>query len=141
MNFININKVNLEQTNDGKLAIATAGLVTMSIIYDLVKEKKYDEILHHIDILKCSAECLSRIIDVELKESKNNTTKLEKEDLVNLVSGIKPYYDAMNIELIAKSGTWNGSQDTWNWNKYKLKEYTEEQLINIYKLCKESWKK
>jgi hypothetical protein len=69
-------------------------------------------------------------------------TDLKREDLVSLVKGIQPYYTVMGNELVSKSGVYTGGfHDKWDWN-YKFEDgLTNEQLWNLYILCKESWRK
>lgn len=66
--------------------------------------------------------------------------ELDKVDLVNLVSSIGPYYSLFHNPLVSKFGEWQGGQDRWAWNKYMLKELSEEDLYYLYLLCKNSWK-
>jgi len=65
--------------------------------------------------------------------------ELDKEDLVALVKGSSPNSSIMSHPIIKEHGTFNGSQDRWDWD-YKLSNLTEEQLLTIYSMCKQSWK-
>lgn len=64
------------------------------------------------------------------------TVKLEHEDFINLVMGTSPVYGIMNLGTIRSLGTYDGSYDRWTWNISALRELTEKELWNIYKLCK-----
>lgn len=66
--------------------------------------------------------------------------ELDKDDLEALVRGRGPKYSAMDNALVKKHGQFNGSYGTWNWNYSSLKECSEEELLEIYKICKDSWK-
>lgn len=63
--------------------------------------------------------------------------KLEKDDLINLVCGINPSYEAMGNQIVAKCGRFNGSYETWTWYKYELKKLSEDDLYNLYLTIKE----
>lgn len=66
---------------------------------------------------------------------------LEKDDLVNLVKGINPNYSIINHTLVEKCGTmWGGHSQEWEWDKYKLENLSEHDLLRLYYLCKDSWK-
>lgn len=68
------------------------------------------------------------------------TIELSKKDLISLVKGTEPYYSIMNNALIASVGKYSGGfHDQWDWNGSALALLSEEQLYEIYKLCKESW--
>lgn len=65
---------------------------------------------------------------------------LDKEDIISLVKGQSPNYSVMEHRLIKKHGNFDGSYGKWNWNSFSLEKCTEEELKEIYRLCKESWK-
>lgn len=66
---------------------------------------------------------------------------LSKKDLVNLVKGQSPYYNVMNNPLVKQCGNYvGGFYDKWNWHSTELEKLTEEQLYQLYTLCKDSWK-
>lgn len=68
--------------------------------------------------------------------------ELTKEDLVNMVQGTAPNYDAMSHPLITITGSYiGGFKDEWNWHRSKLMELEDYQLMEIYNVCKDSWKK
>ena len=64
---------------------------------------------------------------------------LDKKALVDLVNGTSPNYDLFDNPLIKLCGTFNGSYGTWSWNKDNLEKCSEEQLYDLYKLCRSSW--
>ncbi len=66
---------------------------------------------------------------------------LDKIDLVNLVASTAPYYSLFTNPLVTKFGKYFGGQeDRWSWDKHMLKELTEQELYDLYQLCKNSWK-
>lgn len=68
--------------------------------------------------------------------------ELDKADLVSLVRGTDPNYSAMDHPLVKQYGRyWGGFRDEWDWDTDRLKKCTEEQLLDIYRICKDSWKK
>ncbi|MFA5409375.1 MAG: hypothetical protein WC343_11445 [Bacilli bacterium] len=65
--------------------------------------------------------------------------ELEKKDLIALVNGTSPYYNAFEIPLVKENGYYMaGHVEKWCWNS--LKELTEEELWELYNICKNSWK-
>lgn len=70
---------------------------------------------------------------------KRKFDELDTNDLINLVNGSVPNYQIMNNQLISKNGWFSGSCGEWNWNS--LDDLTKDELIQIYQLCKNSWKK
>lgn len=64
--------------------------------------------------------------------------ELDKEDLISLVMGKVPNYAAM-----VKCGDlgWGSDNRGWQWYESKLKELSEEELYDLYLLCKNSWEK
>jgi hypothetical protein len=67
---------------------------------------------------------------------------LDKHDLISLVKGQEPSFDAMSYSLVSKNGSYSGSYGTWTWS-YSLKDLDEETLLEIYKICKDNrykWK-
>lgn len=65
---------------------------------------------------------------------------LDKEDLVNLVAGVEPYYSVFEHPLVKQCGGFRASYNEWDWSKFGLRELTEEQLLEVYNVCKNSWK-
>lgn len=63
---------------------------------------------------------------------------LDKSDLVSLVMGTTPSYIAMG-NPVGHYGTFSASYSTWYWNKYKLEKLSIVELLEIYKICKQSW--
>jgi len=64
---------------------------------------------------------------------------LDKKDLVSLVLGIVPSHNVTSYPLISKHGNKGGSfHHLWYWNKSSLETCIEEELFEIYQICKES---
>lgn len=62
---------------------------------------------------------------------------LEKKDLIHMVKGTYPSYSAMANPLVKKCGTyWGGFKDEWTWDNDKLEKLSEEQLLDVYVICK-----
>ena len=64
--------------------------------------------------------------------------KIDKLDLINLVKGVgMPDYELMDHPMISRLGRYYGGfSDDWSWDYSALRECTEEQLYEIYKLLK-----
>ena len=68
---------------------------------------------------------------------KNLNIELVKRDLISLVKGTDPSYDAMSIPLVKKHGKYHGGfNDEWQWDTYELEKLTEQQLYELYSLIK-----
>lgn len=61
---------------------------------------------------------------------------LDKIDLISLAKGTSPNFSIMDNRSILKYGNYNGS---WKWNYNAFKDCTEEEILKIYYLCKNSW--
>lgn len=62
---------------------------------------------------------------------------LEKQDLIHMVKGTNPSYSEMENPLVKRCGSYcGGFNDEWTWDKYKLEKLSEEQLIEVYRICK-----
>lgn len=67
---------------------------------------------------------------------------LDKDDLVSLVKGTSPWYSAMDQPLVQRYGSYSGPRgEEWAWHTWRLKECSEEELLELYQICKDSWKK
>ncbi|MEK5166237.1 hypothetical protein NYE69_28430 [Paenibacillus sp. FSL R5-0527] len=67
---------------------------------------------------------------------------LDKDDLVSLVRGTSPWYSAMDHPLVQRYGEYyGGHKEGWAWHTERLKGCSEEELLYIYQICKDSWKK
>lgn len=63
---------------------------------------------------------------------------LDKSDLIAMVMGRYPGYSLLSEPLVKNGGYYvGGFKDEWNWEKNKLKKYTEEDLFELYKMLKE----
>jgi hypothetical protein len=68
--------------------------------------------------------------------------ELSKEDLLSLVKGASPYYSIFDDKRIKPYGHFvGGHAEYWQWSDSALQELSNEQLFEIYQLCKDSWKK
>lgn len=76
-------------------------------------------------------------------EHKNNDMKVEltREDLTNLVKGSDPNYSVMDHPMVKTNGSYTGGHhDKWDWNYSFDDSLTEQQLWELYVLCRDSWK-
>jgi hypothetical protein len=65
---------------------------------------------------------------------------LKKKDLISLAKGTPPNYDVMKNPLIAPNGYYvGGMHDEWKWNYGAFQDNTMEEVLEAYKICKESW--
>lgn len=62
---------------------------------------------------------------------------LDKADLISLVNGKSPDFTVMDYPLISARGHYT---DAYGWRWHSLEELTEEQLLEVYNMCKNSWK-
>lgn len=67
--------------------------------------------------------------------------ELTRVDLVALVKGTSPYYNVMEAPIVKRCGSYiGGHHDKWDWN-YKFDTgLSEQQLWDLYILCRDSWK-
>ncbi len=66
--------------------------------------------------------------------------ELERKDLEALVKGKPPYYNEFNNPLVIKAGYRYSDQygkNSWD----SLSELTDEEMYNLYIICKNSWDK
>lgn len=62
---------------------------------------------------------------------------LSKTDLICLVMGTSLGYEAMSNTIVKENGVYcGGFKDEWQWDKYKLEKLTEEELWQLYNICK-----
>lgn len=64
--------------------------------------------------------------------------ELTREDLKSLVRGTSPYYSAFDHPLVKKAGhrfAEQYSRTSWD----KLDDLTDQELMNLYNICKDSW--
>lgn len=64
---------------------------------------------------------------------------LDKKDLISLVKGTPPNYSAMDDYRVKCRGSFSGSYGRWDWNHNAFEDCTEEKILEIYQLCKNSW--
>ena len=65
--------------------------------------------------------------------------ELTIEDLKKLVKGSSPSFKAMDNIKIKYKGEYNDYRGTWIWEDSALDNLSEEQLYEIYIICKNSW--
>jgi len=71
----------------------------------------------------------------------NMKVELDRDDLVSLVKGTYPSYEIMDSPLIRLSGKYvGGFHDKWVWNDKFSPVLTEDNLWEMYNICKDSWK-
>lgn len=66
--------------------------------------------------------------------------KVTKEDLISMVKGKSPYYNLFDNDLIKSMGSYSDTSG-WHWNDFKLNKLSEDSLLTIYTMCKNSWPK
>ena len=68
------------------------------------------------------------------------TVNLDRQDIISLLKGIKPYYSVMD-KIPKELGSYiGGFANDWEWNDFdKNVSYTDEQLYELYLICKNSW--
>lgn len=63
---------------------------------------------------------------------------LNKDEIISLIKGSSISYKQMDIPKIKWCGNYMGGfVDEWRWNDERLRELTEDQLMELYKLIKE----
>jgi len=67
--------------------------------------------------------------------------ELDKDDLIAMVNGVIPYYTLFNDPLIKQCRQHVGTNSIvgWSWNQYKLETLSEQELFQLYTICKNSW--
>jgi len=69
------------------------------------------------------------------------TIDLDKDDLISLVLGTTPYYDVFEHPLVKRGGEYiDGFIEEWYWHGTHLEEMSCDELAELYKVCKNSWK-
>jgi len=67
---------------------------------------------------------------------------LDNEDLISMVRGQEPHYSVFNHSLVKSCGCYvGGFHDHWSWTNSALEKLTKNELLELYRVCKESWKK
>lgn len=68
------------------------------------------------------------------------TVNLDRQDIISLLKGTKPYYPVMD-KIPKELGSYiGGFTNDWEWNNFdKNVTYTDEQLYELYLMCKNSW--
>jgi hypothetical protein len=68
------------------------------------------------------------------------TVELNKKDLISLVVGTPPYYSKFEDHLVKRCGSFTGGfADSWNWHHHELNQLSEQDLWDLYVMCRDSW--
>ena len=71
---------------------------------------------------------------------KTMTVELTKPDLMSLVKGTGPDHSIMEHELVKPFGSYRGGHhDHWDWHGYALDKLSEQELWDLYCICRDSW--
>lgn len=65
---------------------------------------------------------------------------LDREDLISLAKGQIPNYSAMDNPKISAHGSFAASYGRWDWNYCSFEKCSDEEIFEIYNICKQSWK-
>lgn len=63
---------------------------------------------------------------------------LDKDALVSLVCGQWPYYTLFDHPIVKNAFNFSDQYRSY-WSESSLQQYTEDQLFELYHLCKNSW--
>lgn len=67
------------------------------------------------------------------------TVNLDRQDIISLLKGTNPYYSVMD-EIPKELGSYTGGLiNDWEWYFDENVPYTDEQLYELYLMCKNSW--
>ena len=68
------------------------------------------------------------------------TVNLDRQDIISLLKGAKPYHSVMD-KIPKELGSYiGGFTNDWEWNDFdKNVQYTDEQLYELYLMCKNLW--
>lgn len=79
-------------------------------------------------------------LSVQLLKQGLSIGNITKDMLVSMVKGSDPYYTAFEHPLIKRAGYWTGGHvDKWSWRDLELKDMTENELAELYTICRDSW--
>lgn len=65
-------------------------------------------------------------------------TKLDHEDLKTLVCGATPSFDLIKHDFVKTKGKFSEDYDIWQWDMEVIEKCTDEELWELYRLCKNS---
>lgn len=69
------------------------------------------------------------------------TAELSRRDLIRLVYGIYPPYEVFEHPLVKRTGQYiGGFVDKWLWDTQAIADLTENDLWNLYVLCRDGGK-
>lgn len=63
---------------------------------------------------------------------------LDREDLKTLIFGSTPTFEVLQHSFIADKGIYDNDFEIWQWNVDTLDKCTDEELWEIYSMCKRS---
>ena len=63
---------------------------------------------------------------------------LDKKALISLVCGESPDYGLFENKTVKTCGRYSDNRG-WQWADHELEKLNEQQLYDLYKLCRESW--
>jgi len=66
---------------------------------------------------------------------------LDKNDLISLIKGTDPNLNVMEHPKIRYRGSYREPYGRWDWNYGAFEKCTEEEMYEVYKICKNSWNK
>jgi len=67
---------------------------------------------------------------------------LDRESLIHLAKGVEPYYSVMDHPLVKANGSYTGGHlDRWDWSWRAFENLSDEEILEVYNLCRNSWKK
>lgn len=62
---------------------------------------------------------------------------LDRADICNMLSGVEPSYEQMGrIEKLGLGYYVGGFSDQWHWNETSFEDFSDEELLEIYKSIK-----
>lgn len=65
---------------------------------------------------------------------------LDKKDLISLVKGTDPNLNVMGDPKIRSRGSYGETHGRWDWNYRAFEGCSEQEIYEVYQLCKNSWK-
>lgn len=62
---------------------------------------------------------------------------LDRTDICNMLAGVEPSYEQMGrIEKLGLGYYVGGFSDQWHWNETSFEDFSDEELLEIYKSIK-----
>lgn len=66
--------------------------------------------------------------------------ELDRKDVISLLKGTEPHYSVMDKIPNDLGSYFGGFKDEWQWNNNIPEKYSDEELLDLYLICKQSWK-